>query len=42
MREFKDDIWWDEVFDWLGNDEDFIIEYHPELIEFWKDWKRGI
>ena len=36
MREFKDDIWWDEVFDWLGDDEEFIAEYHPELMEFWK------
>ena len=41
IREFKDDIWWDEVFDWVSDDEDFVAEYYPQLMEFWKEYKRG-
>lgn len=41
MREFKDDIWWDEVFDWLGDDEEFIVFRYPELMEFWKEYDKS-
>lgn len=41
MREFKDDIWWDEVFDWVGLNEEFVAEHHPQLMEFWKDYDKS-
>lgn len=41
IREFKDDIWWDEVFDWVGLNEEFVAEHHPQLMEFWKDYDKS-
>ena len=39
IREFKDDIWWDEVFDWIPRNEEYIVNFIPQLMEFWKEYE---
>lgn len=41
MREFKDDIWWDEVFDWIPRNEEYIVNFIPQLMEFYKDYDKS-
>ena len=36
MREFKDDIWWDEVFDMV------LVQEDSNLMEFYKDYEKSL
>ena len=36
MREFKDDIWWDEVFDMV------LVREDSNLMEFYKDYEKSL